>query len=50
MPSLAALPAVADAAGLPAVSAATATARELLLELGLDARLPGSGALLDLAA
>lgn len=46
MPSLAALPAISVAVDLPVLSAATATARELLLSLGLDAAVPGGGALL----
>lgn len=47
MPSLAVLPAVQRASGLPTVSAATATAWALLEALGLEPHAPGGGALLD---
>ena len=52
MPSLPVLQAVEDDAGLPVLSAATATAYSILTELGLPPRVPGAGALLrgDLAA
>jgi maleate isomerase len=46
MPSLAAIQPVEDAAGLPVLSAATATAYRLLAELGLDPVVPGAGKLL----
>ena len=46
MPSLAAIPAAEERLGLPVLSAATATVRELLIRLGLPAEVPGAGALL----
>lgn len=47
MPSLAAIQPVEDAAGLPVVSAATATVFTILSELGLDPVVPGAGRLLS---
>jgi len=47
MPSLAALQPVEDAAGLPVLSAASATTHQLLLELGLEPVVPGAGSLLS---
>jgi maleate isomerase len=47
MPSLPAVQVVQDRLGLPVLSAATATAREILEALGLDPVLPGAGAMLD---
>ena len=47
MPSLAAITTVERQLGLPALSAATATARELLTTLQIDGRAPVGGALLD---
>jgi maleate isomerase len=46
MPSLAAVQAVEDAFGLPVVTAATATTREILTALGLDTEIEGGGAAL----
>ena len=46
MPSLPAIEAAQQRTGLPMLSAATATARELLISLGLDPVIPGAGALL----
>jgi maleate isomerase len=46
MPSLAALDGLESALGLPVISAATATAAELLDALGLPRDVPGAGALL----
>jgi maleate isomerase len=46
MPSLAAVQAVEDAYGLPVVTAATATTREILKALDLDIDVPGGGAAL----
>ncbi|MEQ9692370.1 MAG: Asp/Glu racemase, partial [Bauldia litoralis] len=46
MPSLAAIEAVEDQTGLPVVTAATCTAREVLMALGLDPVVPGAGAAL----
>ncbi|MCZ2837327.1 Asp/Glu racemase [Modestobacter sp. VKM Ac-2985] len=46
MPSLAALQPVQEAAGLPVLSAASATTYQVLRELGLDPVVPGAGALL----
>ncbi|MGI9116958.1 MAG: maleate cis-trans isomerase family protein [Gaiellales bacterium] len=43
MPSLPAVQAVEDAVGLPVITAATATARAILLALGLDPRVPNAG-------
>jgi maleate isomerase len=47
MPSLAAIQPVEDAAGLPVLSAATATVFTILSELGLEPRVPGAGRLLS---
>ncbi|WP_435056526.1 hypothetical protein [Streptomyces noursei] len=47
MPSLAAIQPVEDAAGLPVLSAATATAYRVLGELGLATHVPGAGRLLS---
>ncbi|MFI0487040.1 Asp/Glu racemase [Actinomadura sp. 9N215] len=49
MPSLEAIQPVQDALGLPVLSAATATARELLTSLGLEPVVPQGGALLGCA-
>ncbi|WP_306051047.1 maleate cis-trans isomerase family protein [Oceaniradius stylonematis] len=46
MPSLPSVQKVQDATGLPVVTAATCTAREILLGLGLEAKVPGAGAAL----
>jgi maleate isomerase len=46
MPSLAEIQAVEDEAGLPVLSAATATAFRVLGELGLRTHVPRAGALL----
>ena len=46
MPSLPAIQRVEDASGLPVLSAATATAYRILVELGVDPVIPGSGRLL----
>jgi len=46
MPSLPAIQAVEDEAGLPVLSAATATTHRILSELGLPTVVPGAGALL----
>ncbi len=46
MPSLAAIPTVEAACGLPVVSAAVCTAHQMLWNLGLDAVVPDAGALL----
>jgi maleate isomerase len=46
MPSLASVQVVEDEAGLPVLSAATATAHRILTELGLEPRVPGAGRLL----
>ncbi|MGI5129737.1 maleate cis-trans isomerase family protein [Pseudonocardia sp. CA-107938] len=46
MPSLAAIEAVEERFGLPVLTAATATAREVLCALGVDPVVPGGGALL----
>ncbi|GAA0481545.1 maleate cis-trans isomerase family protein [Streptomyces olivaceiscleroticus] len=46
MPSLPAIQPVEDAAGLPVLSAATATTHRILSELGLDPVVPGAGRLL----
>ena len=43
MPSLPAVQAVEDALGVPVITAATATARAILLALGLDPRVPNAG-------
>ena len=48
MPSLGAVQAVEDAFGLPVVTAATATTREIMTALGLDAEIDGGGAALRL--
>lgn len=47
MPSLPSIQKVEDAIGLPVVSAAVCTTYRMLKELGLDARVPGAGALLS---
>lgn len=47
MPSLAAIHAVEERAGIPVVSAATATAHRLLTELGLPTTVPDAGRLLS---
>ncbi|MGW6402572.1 maleate cis-trans isomerase family protein [Streptomyces sp. NPDC055134] len=47
MPSLDSIQAVEDEAGLPVLSAATATAYRILQELGLPPVAPGAGSLLD---
>lgn len=47
MPSLPAIQAVEDAAGLPVLSAATATAHRILTELGLPPVVPNAGSLLS---
>jgi maleate isomerase len=46
MPSLPVVQQVEDELGVPVLTAATATARELLLTLGLDPVIPGAGRLL----
>ncbi|ALE82636.1 Asp/Glu racemase [Pseudonocardia sp. EV170527-09] len=46
MPSLPSIEAVQEDAGIPVLSAATATAHRILTELGLEPRVPGAGALL----
>lgn len=46
VPSLAAIQPVEDAAGIPVLSAATATAHSILTELGLDPVVPNAGKLL----
>ncbi|MEU0924637.1 maleate cis-trans isomerase family protein [Streptomyces malaysiensis] len=46
MPSLPVVEAVEDQLGLPVLTAATATTREVLCSLGLDPVIPGGGALL----
>jgi maleate isomerase len=47
MPSLPVVQYVEDALGLPVVTAATATTREILLALGLEPNVPGGGAALS---
>lgn len=47
MPSLPAIQRVEDAIGLPVVSAAVCTTYRMLKRLGLEARVPGAGALLS---
>lgn len=47
MPSLPSIQKVEDALGLPVVSAAVCTTYRMLKRLGLDARVPGAGALLS---
>jgi maleate isomerase len=47
MPSLPSIQPVEDAAGLPVLSAATATAYRLLAELGLPTVVPDAGSLLN---
>jgi maleate isomerase len=49
MPSLPSIHAVEDEAGLPVLSAATATTYALLTRLGLDATVPGAGRLLSMS-
>lgn len=46
MPSLPAVQKVQDAVGLPVITAATCTAREILLALGIAPEVPGAGAAL----
>lgn len=46
MPSLAAVQMVEDATGVPVLSAAVATAHQMLSALGLEAKVPGFGCLL----
>ncbi|MER5673876.1 maleate cis-trans isomerase family protein [Pseudonocardia alni] len=46
MPSLPSIEAVQGAAGIPVLSAATATTHRILTGLGLEPRVPGAGALL----
>lgn len=46
MPSLPSIEAVQDEAGIPVLSAATATTHRILTGLGLEPRVPGAGALL----
>jgi maleate isomerase len=47
MPSLPSIQRVEDAIGLPVVSAAVCTTHQMLKRLGLEARVPGAGALLS---
>ncbi|MBD3732088.1 MAG: Asp/Glu racemase [Sphingopyxis sp.] len=47
MPSLPSIQKVEDEIGLPVVSAAVCTAHQMLKRLGLEARVPGAGALLS---
>lgn len=47
MPSLPSIQKVEDAIGLPVVSAAVCTTYRMLQQLGLEARVPGAGALLS---
>ncbi len=47
MPSLPSIQKVEDEVGLPVVSAAVRTAHQMLKRLGLEARVPGAGALLS---
>jgi maleate isomerase len=47
MPSLPSIQRVEDAIGLPVVSAAVCTTYQMLKKLGLEARVPGAGALLS---
>ena len=47
MPSLPSIQKVEDEVGLPVVSAAVCTAHQMLKRLGLEARVPGAGALLS---
>lgn len=47
MPSLPSIQPVEDVAGLPVLSAATATAYRILAELGLPTVVPGAGSLLS---
>jgi maleate isomerase len=46
MPSLESIAAVEAEAGIPVLSAATATTHQILARLGLDTRVPGAGSLL----
>lgn len=46
MPSLAAVQKVQDAVGIPVITAATCTAREIMIALGLEPKVPGAGAAL----
>ncbi len=47
MPSLASIPLIEEASGLPVVSSAVCTTWSLLKHLGLERRVPGAGALLS---
>jgi maleate isomerase len=47
MPSLPAVQPVEDSLGLPVITAATATTREILLALGMDPQVPNAGAALS---
>jgi len=47
MPSLAAIQRVGDECGIPVLSATVATTRQMLEDLGLEARVPDRGALLS---
>jgi maleate isomerase len=47
MPSLAAVPLIEAASGLPVVSSAVCTTWSILKQLGLESRVPGAGALLS---
>jgi maleate isomerase len=47
MPSLAAIPIVEKATGLPVVSAAVCTTYQMLVKLGLPTYIPNGGALLS---
>lgn len=47
MPSLASIPAIEQASGLPVVSSAACTTWSLLKHLGLERQVPGAGALLS---
>jgi maleate isomerase len=46
MPSLPAIERIERETGIPTVSAAICTAQQMLKRLGLEARVPGAGALL----
>jgi maleate isomerase len=50
MPSLSAVPVVQERTGLPVLTAATATVRQILDRLDLDPYIPGGGVLLDRSA
>jgi maleate isomerase len=47
MPSLASIPSIEAASGLPTVSSSVCTTYAMLARLGLDTRVPGAGALLS---